>query len=616
MCGIVGCTTTERADRYLLPALQALEYRGYDSVGVAIATTDGTVTTVRSINRIGDLTAQLEARTGARLSGTGIGHTRWATHGDVTEANAHPHQDCDGLVSVVHNGIIENADVLRAELIAEGHRFSSGVDSEVICHLIEQSLVGASDSGLQGAIESCVRRLEGSWAILVMETSTGRLFATTHRAPLLVASSDNGHFVASDVTAIAPWITAFRVMSDGDLVELGSPLRWIAGGVEVAPPEALGLSWSSSFLSLAADDPDFMGREIAEQPETVERILSELAPRVSTGDLWRELGLPHFRRVAVLGCGTSLNAGRIIAHAFGAFGAIVNTAVTASEAGAVVLDAETLVIAASQSGETADVLRALDELQTGRGRVLALTNSMHSTLARRADGVLNCSAGPEIGVAATKTFVAQVVTGVCLALSAMVARGTVLRAQADAIVDDLRRTPDRLENAIAVSRQWVPDIVESVRDAQGFLFLGRGAGVVYAAEGALKLKELTYRWAEHYPAGELKHGPLALVEEGTPVVVIESADGRLSANVAEVRSRGGRVISIGGPGSSIPVVDGNPEALTRSGRVSQGRGGNTFAACGPLESVVPMQILARELAIALGRDVDKPRNLAKSVTVE
>jgi glucosamine--fructose-6-phosphate aminotransferase (isomerizing) len=351
-----------------------------------------------------------------------------------------------------------------------------------------------------------------------------------------------------------------------------------------------------------AGHSDYMSKEIAEQPETADR----LAPLIADGSLWAGLNLPPFERVAVLGCGTSLNAGRVIANAFGALGDVPNSSLIASEASSAIMDPRTLVIALSQSGETADVLRAIDDLDLGTSSLMALTNSEHSTLARRADSMLNCNAGPEIGVAATKTFVAQVITGVAMALSALAATRRIDRDYARRQTDDLRRIPDLLAHAIAASQKAIPPLIEEIRDAQGYLFLGRGAGVVYAAEGALKLKELSYRWAEHYPAGELKHGPLALVEAGTPVVVIDSGDRRIESNIAEVEARGGRIIRIGGAGSTIPAL-GLSLGTPMPGGIDR---------WGPLESVVPLQILARDLALALGRDVDKPRNLAKSVTVE
>jgi glucosamine--fructose-6-phosphate aminotransferase (isomerizing) len=280
--------------------------------------------------------------------------------------------------------------------------------------------------------------------------------------------------------------------------------------------------------------------------------------------------------------------------------------IIASEAADAVLGPRTLVIAMSQSGETADILHALDGPGFAHCPVLAITNNPHSSLARRADAIIECNAGHEVGVAATKTFVAQVLTGVAVAISALHELGSIDRVSSESIFDDLRRMPDLLAQSLTVSKTIVPTLAAELATSHGVIFLGRGAGVVYAAEGALKLKELTYRWAQHYPAGELKHGPLALVEEGTPVVVIDSGGSRIAGNIAEVAARGARLITIGGSGSTIPALGHSLLAPVDNG----------FQPCGPLECVIPMQVLARELALVLGRDVDKPRNLAKSVTVE
>jgi glucosamine--fructose-6-phosphate aminotransferase (isomerizing) len=603
MCGIVACRTSEPAGPVLIDALRLLEYRGYDSAGVSIRTEIGTTASSRTTERVDALERRLAEWDGPALTGVGIGHTRWATHGAVTEANAHPHQDCTGRVSLVHNGIIENATALRRELEAGGHRFASDVDSEVICHLLEDLLVITGD--LRDAMTSAIARLHGSWAVVALDAETGRLVAAAERSPLLVARSAAGIFAASDINAISEWVEEFQPMSDGDVVELGEALVWTRRGALTAPPAVVASTWRGVRNPLAGH-ADYMGAEIAEQPETAARIIDVLAPGVADGSLWNALRLRPFERVAVLGCGTSLNAGRVIGSAFSQLGGVPCYSIVASEAAETIVEPRTLVIAISQSGETADVLRAIDDLDLGTSQLIALTNNPHSTLARRADSVLDCSAGPEIGVAATKTFVAQVVTGVAMVLSALVATRRIDRDYALRHVDDLKRIPDLLAQAIAASQKAVPPLVEELRDAHGFIFLGRGPGVVYAAEGALKLKELTYRWAEHYPAGELKHGPLALVEAGTPVVVVDSGDPRIESNIAEVEARGGGIIRIGGAGSTIPALGlslGRPMA----GGIDR---------WGPLESVVPMQILARELALALGRDVDKPRNLAKSVTVE
>ena len=340
-----------------------------------------------------------------------------------------------------------------------------------------------------------------------------------------------------------------------------------------------------------------MAKEIDEQPDVVRRVLDAIGDGIADGRLWRDLGVGSLRRLQVIGCGTSLNAGRVIANTAALLGRLPVTATVASEAAAAVVEPGTHRLAMSQSGETADVLSAVASGPVD-APLLALTNNVHSTLARRSDAVLNCSAGPEIGVAATKTFTSQVVCGVALIVSALVADNRLSATQASVLIEDLRSLPARLADAIAVAASVVPDLADELSGASGFLYLARGCGLPYAAEGALKLKELSYRWAEHHPAGELKHGPLALVESGTPVVVIDSGDAKLAGNVAEVRARRGRIISVGSAGSTIPVVTGAARPW------------------GPIESVVALQMLARSVALALNRDVDKPRNLAKSVTVE
>ncbi len=603
MCGIIACRTDGDAASVLVRGLSALEYRGYDSVGVAIRTDAGGVVHLKSVERIEGLRKRLTEWDGPALSGTGIGHTRWATHGGVSETNAHPHHDCTGRISLVHNGIIDNADELRLELEATGHVFSSDVDSEVIAHLVEAAQAEGED--LVDALASATTRLRGSWAIAVLDAASGRVVATAHRAPLLCASSGRGWFVASDVRAIAPWVDGFQVVRDGDTVEIGPAGVWRHDRVEVAEPALIPHLW-------VADDPtsqgyvDYMAKEIEEQPAVAARMLDRTAGTVASGVLWRELGLPPFERVAIIGCGTSLNAGAVIASALRRFGGVPATTIVASEAADAVIEPGTLVLAISQSGETADVLAALDQPGFEGRPVLALTNTTYSTLARRADAVLDCAAGPEIGVAATKTFVAQVLVGVAAGIAALTERGRLDRTQAVALTDELRRVPDLLAASLSVALHSVPELVPGIASQSGFLFLGRSTGLAYAAEGALKLKELTYRWAEHYPAGELKHGPLALVEQGTPVIVVDSGDPRIAGSVAEVAARGANVIGIGGSGSRLPALGRSLDAPIVD-RVHP---------CGPIESVVPMQMLARELALALGKDVDKPRNLAKSVTVE
>jgi glucosamine--fructose-6-phosphate aminotransferase (isomerizing) len=559
-----------------------------------VQTISGDVVRLRTVGRIRALDRAVSSWTGPELDGVGIGHTRWATHGPATESNAHPHTDCTGRISLVHNGIIENADRLRHALTTSGHRFASSVDSEVVCHLIEDQLKISAD--LVDAVQAALTPLEGSWALAVLEEHTGRVVVAAQRSPLLIAHTSLGDFAASDIAAVADWVDEFRVLEDGEVVELAGANGWHNHGVGAVAPVMARCLWRNGDADLDGY-ADYMAKEIDEQPAAAARVLDELGGGVADGTLWTDLGLAPFDRVQVIGCGTSLNAGHVIGNLVRRLGGLPVNFTVASEAADEIVEPRTLCLAISQSGETADVLHALASRKTDEP-VLALTNNPHSTLARRADAFITCAAGPEIGVAATKTFVCQVIAGAALMLSALVATKRLSMMSAAQLVDDLRRLPDQLAAAGTVAKCLVPPIAEELSAASGFIFIARGTGLPYAAEGALKLKELTYRWAEHCPAGELKHGPLALIESGTPVVVVDNGDPKLTANVAEVTARGGRIISIGPAGSTIPVL------------------GNVVAPWGPLESVIPLQILARTLALALGQDVDKPRNLAKSVTVE
>lgn len=594
MCGIIACRTSRPAFDYLRVALRRLEYRGYDSVGIALQTTSGDLARLRTVGRIGALDSLVRDWSGPQFDGVGIGHTRWATHGAVTVTNAHPHADCTGQISLVHNGVIDNADALKNALAAAGHRFASSVDSEVLCHLIEDERMRCGD--LFEAVQIALTRVEGSWALAAVEAGTGQIAVAAHGSPLLVARTPHGDFAASDFAAIADWADEYRVLDDGDVVDLTSNDRWSHRGIAAVPPAVTRSTWHGRDADLNGYT-DYMAKEIDEQPQAASRVLDELGDGIATGALWTELGLPPFERLRVIGCGTSLNAGHVIGNLVRRLGGIPATATVGSEAAEEIADTDQLCLVISQSGETADVLHALKSEAVAGSPLLALTNNSHSTLARRADAVLTCGAGPEIGVAATKTFICQIIAGAALMISALVAMDRLSASFAVRVVDDLRRLPDQLARAGTMAKSSVPPLAEEVEGASGFIFIARGSGLPYAAEGALKLKELTYRWAEHCPAGELKHGPLALVGNGTPVFVVDNADPKLATNVAEVKARGGRVVTIGPAGSAVPVVD------------------DPHAPWGPIAAAVPLQVLARTLALALGRDVDKPRNLAKSVTV-
>jgi glucosamine--fructose-6-phosphate aminotransferase (isomerizing) len=475
----------------------------------------------------------------------------------------------------------------------QGHRFASDVDSEVIAHLIEEACT--QGTSLAVAVRTATNQLEGSWALAVLAGGSDRLVIAANRSPLVLAKADDGWYAASDVGALLERSREIRVLADGDVVEVNHVSSWTdAGGRPVPPRPILRADWTVSDVELGPFR-DFMEKEIHEQPTVAARLLDHLLPLAADGELWRRLELPSFERVRLVACGTSLHAAAITARVLRSVGRFPTELVVASEHEEA-LEPGALTLAFSQSGETADVLAAVRRYG---GPVLAITNTPHSSLARLADAMIDCMAGPEIGVAASKTFTAQVLAGAVVAIGAASAAGRVSEVDTQSLLGTLAGMPDRLERTHHLSAPIAQVVAELVAEASGFLLVSRGSGLPYAAEGALKLKELTYRWAEAYPAGELKHGPIALLDRGTPVFVLEGGDAaKLEANVAEMRARGARVLRIGwGEEGMFPV------------------------ACvpgpwGPLEAVIALQHVARALAIRLGRDVDKPRNLAKSVTVE
>jgi glucosamine--fructose-6-phosphate aminotransferase (isomerizing) len=599
MCGIVACRGRGDASEFLVAALRRLEYRGYDSAGIAVTGIDGgdALRVTRTVGRVAALENRIAAERPSSRLGIGIGHTRWATHGGVSEPNAHPHRDCTGGIAVVHNGIIDNAPELEAELQARDHVFTSQVDTEVVAHLVEEFY--AESGSLAAATMRVVRRLRGTWALAVTAASAPEVVLASHRSPLVVGTGRDGHVAASDVTALAGTVNSVCVLRDDDVVVLGDRVTWFDGmGREVPPPESVRLQWAAEDVERGSFE-DFMEKEIAEQPSVVARLLERILPQVADGALWRELHLPRPSHLRFVASGTSLHASQVTARTFGVLAGLPAETVIASEYDELAAPGPAeglLTIAVSQSGETSDLLNALENVD---GPVLAITNRPHSSLARRCDAVLESSAGPEIGVAATKTFTTQVVAGAALALAYAAATGSLGAAAVARHGLRLGAIPGRLESAHTTSFPVAVALADELAEVRSFFFVSRGAGLPYAAEGALKLKEITYRNAEAIPAGEFKHGPIALIEQGTPVLVLENGDAaRLAGSVAELSSRGARIIRIGsGSEDAFPILPGPSPAW------------------GPLESVLAFQHLARCLAVTLGRDADKPRNLAKSVTV-
>jgi len=608
VCGIVGYVGPRDAVSVLVEGLSRLEYRGYDSAGVAVLNGGG-VETRKLAGRIGGL-RELLAR--APLHGScGIGHTRWATHGAPTERNAHPHADCTGTVALVHNGIIENADVLRKRLEVGGHRFVTETDTETLVHLIEES-PGAT---LEDRVIAALQHIEGTYGIAVVaETDPGKIVVARRGSPVLLGVGDGEFLVASDVSAVLEHTRSVVYLNDGDVAVLTS------GGYRVLDPEAReqeravdDIEWDLDAIALGGY-PHFMLKEICEQSETVRSTLrgrllvAEGTARLHGLNLTAE-DCREIQRVAIVACGTSWHAGLVGRHILEELVGIPVSVEYASEyryCRQLRLPG-TVTIAISQSGETADTLEALRAAKAAGSTVLGLVNVVGSTIAREADGGVYLHAGPEIGVASTKAFTAQVVALLLLGLYLGRRRGLPAE-QGRALVAQLVRLPELVERALAVEPQ-VKALAERYADAPNALYLGRGVNFPVALEGALKLKEISYIHAEGYPAAEMKHGPIALIDENMPVVCVAPQDrvyAKVVSTMQEVKARGGSLIAITseGNGDLSHLVDhqiavpASPPLIT------------------PVLTVIPLQLLAYHIAVLRGCDVDRPRNLAKSVTVE
>ncbi|MGI6755899.1 MAG: glutamine--fructose-6-phosphate transaminase (isomerizing) [Atopobiaceae bacterium] len=613
MCGIVAYTGRDQAIDHLLDGLQALEYRGYDSAGVAILSQSNIVHVVKCKGRVAALKERAQA---ANLVGTcGIGHTRWATHGAPSDKNSHPHTDCTGKIAVVHNGIIENFEELRQGLRKNGHEFKSDTDSEVIAHLFEEAWRGPAHGNMVEALRNTAARLEGSWSITVVcADMPNTIVATRHGSPLVVATTDAGSFAASDVMPLAEVTKRVMQLDDGDIALMNPEGVEIfnAQGELVRQPKTLEIDWDASAATLGGY-PDFMGKEIAEQPEALERLLKgrlgEHGIEMDELDMTNE-ELAQTDRIYIVACGTSYHVGLIAKTMIEHWAKIFVSVEYASEFNYsdILVTDHTLCVIVTQSGETADTLSAARRLKGMGCKVFAITNVLGSSAARESDGTLYIQAGPEVAVASTKAYTAQMVAGALLALRLAYASGQMSRQEVEKVYRELEQVPDAIREVF--SRSWQQkQVVPLLRDAPSALYLGRGTSSTTAYEGALKMKEIAYVHAEAYPAGEMKHGPIALIQPGFPVLAVVPQDhvhDKTVSNIMESKARGAKVIAV--------ATDGDEQVANLADHVLWVPELDEYVV--PIVAVVHLQMLARYVALAKGLDVDKPRNLAKSVTVE
>ncbi|TNY38770.1 glutamine--fructose-6-phosphate transaminase (isomerizing) [Thermomonospora catenispora] len=615
MCGIVGYVGSKPALNVVVEGLARLEYRGYDSAGVAVLT-DGALMTAKRAGKLVNLRNALDEEP-APEGTVGMGHTRWATHGPPTDRNAHPHVDCTGRIAVVHNGIIENFAALRAELTERGHRLDSDTDTEVVAHLLEEELRDGA-GGLAEAVRRVCRRLEGAFTLVVVNADDPDVVVGARRnSPLVVGVGEGENFLASDVAAFIAHTRDAIELGQDQVVELRRDKVTITD-FQGRPAEVreYHVDWDVTAAEKGGYD-SFMLKEIAEQPRAV---ADTLLGRIGTDgrltlDEMRisDEQLREIDKIIIVACGTAYHAGLIAKYAIEHWAGLPCEVELASEFRYrdPILTRTTLVIAISQSGETMDTLMAVRHAREQRARVLGVCNVNGSTLPRECDGVLYTHAGPEVGVAATKTFLTQLVAVYLIALYLAQVRGTKWGDEVFAMVQLLATMPEKVERVLE-TMEPVRELARSLADERCVLFLGRHVGYPVALEGALKLKELAYMHAEGFAAGELKHGPIALIEEGLPVVVVVPPRARavlhdkIVSNIQEIRARGARTIVIAedGDDSVVPFSD----TLIRVPAVP--------TLLQPLVATVPLQVFSCELARAKGHDVDQPRNLAKSVTVE
>jgi glutamine---fructose-6-phosphate transaminase (isomerizing) len=593
MCGIVGCILKDKkAAPVLLDCVRRLEYRGYDSVGIATSSSSQ-IYIRKDHGKIDDVYQELHLD---ELPGEwGIAHVRWATHGLPTRENAHPHSDCLGKIAVVHNGIIENYKELKDQLQLEGHKFTSETDTEVIAHLIEK--YQNKSANLEEAIRLTVHDLKGSYAFAIISSDEPKkIMGVRKESPLIIGVGDDEYFLASDVPAILQHSNRIIYLEDHEMFimdETGVTVKDREG--RILDKEIHIINWSPEMAEKGGYD-HFMLKEIHEQPEAVRNTLSEAADIENMVHKF-----PKFKRICFVACGTSYHASLVAKYLIEGLIGLPTDVILASEfefsAGA--LDPDSLVIFISQSGETADTLKAL-RIAKKKATTLAIVNVLGSTATREADHVIYTRAGPEIGVAATKTYISQL-TSIYLLAAYM--------SEDKHLLKQLQMVPDYIQKALD-DEEHIKNMAKKYRDVNDFFFIGRGFSFPTAMEGALKLKEITYIHGEGYPAGELKHGPLALICDDVPVVAIVppgKSHNHILSNVEEVKARGAKVIGLGSQDDQILKFEVN-DLIQFSPEISE--------ILSPLVYVVPLQLLSYHISVQRGIDPDKPKNLAKCVTVE
>ncbi len=623
MCGIIGYVGPNGTDvtSILLEGLSKLEYRGYDSAGIAVLTSNGTLELRRRAGKIANLVATVENGQRPAAGPLGIGHTRWATHGRPNDANAHPHPDCTGVITVVHNGIIENFTELRSELEHEGHTFRSETDTEVISHLIERYYFDKARHDLEQATRLALQRVTGAYAIAVVSSEQPDVLigARLGGGPLIVGVGDGEQFLASDIPAILKHTRRVLILDEGEIVALhpGGVLMSKIDGTPIQR-DPITIEWDVESAEKGGY-PHFVLKEIHEQPEAMRRALTG---RVHDGKLhlaeleqMSQAGLiDNVQRIVIVACGTSYHAGLIAKYVIERWARIPVETITAAEFRYCnpIIGPETLCIAVTQSGETADTLVGIRQAREQGAPVIAITNVVASAITRLSDAVLYLQAGPEIGVVATKTFITSVTVLYMLGLYLAQHHDRMASEEANMVLEALEHIPEQIQHILDIAtspEDVIEPLAKQLSHCTSMMFIGRGVGFPTALEGALKLKEISYIHAEGLPAGELKHGSIALLDPDTPLIAIATASHvyeKVVSNMQEVRARDARVV--------VVATDGDESIRKHADDILYVPA--TLEQLSPLLAIIPLQLFAYHAAVARGCNVDQPRNLAKSVTVE